>query len=148
MVTGVQTCALPISLELHPSRHEAHAALAEAYYELGMEARAMEHWRLAVIAQPENAAWHFSYGKLLEAASRDGEARNELEIALKLASQQDQAPRWVWEAHRLLARAIGMQPAAIAHWQEFLRMAPLDNAYREEAKQTLIRLGQPWDDRR
>ena len=133
------------AIELRPSRNEAHAALAEAYYELGMEVRALEHWRVAVQAQPDNASWHYSYGKLLQAASRDGEARGELEKALNLGTKQDPPPRWTWEAHRLLARSIGMQAAAIPHWQEYLRLSPLDNAYRDEAKQALARLGQPWD---
>ncbi len=134
------------AIELRPSRHEAHAALAEAYYELGSEVKALEQWRIAVQAQPDNAGWHFSYGKLLQAASRDAEARSELEKSLGLASQQDPRPRWTWEAHRLMARSLGFQSAAIPHWQEFLRLAPLDNAYRDEAKQALARLGQPWDD--
>ncbi len=132
------------AIELRPSRHEAHAALAEAYYESGLEVRALEQWRIAVQAQPEIAAWHYSYGKLLQAASRDGEARSELEKALSLGAKLDPPPRWIWEAHRLLARSIGMQPAAIPHWQEYLRLSPLDNAYRDEAKQALIKLGQPW----
>jgi tetratricopeptide (TPR) repeat protein len=134
------------AIELRPSRHEAHAALAEAYYELGSELKALEQWRVAVQAQPDNAAWHFSYGKLLQAASRDAEARGELEKALQLGSRQDPPPRWTWEAHRLLARSLGFQPSAVPHWQEFLRLAPLDNAYRDEAKQTLARLGQPWEE--
>ena len=134
------------AIELRPSRHEAHAALAEAYYELGSEVKALEQWRIAVQAQPDNAGWHFSYGKLLQAASRDAEARSELEKSLALGSQQDPHPRWTWEAHRLLARSLGLQSSAIPHWQEFLRLAPRDNAYLEEAKQTLARLGQPWDD--
>ncbi len=134
------------AIELRPSRHEAHAALAEAYYELGSEVKALEQWRIAVQAQPDNAGWHFSYGKLLQGASRDAEARSELEKSLELGSRQDPQPRWTWEAHRLLARSLGSQSAAIAHWQEFLRLAPTDNAYRDEAKQALARLGQPWDD--
>ncbi len=134
------------AIELRPNRHEAHAALAEAYYELGMEARSLEQWRTAVQAQPDNAAWHFSYGKLLQATSRDGEARAELEKALSLSSGQDPSPRWIWEAHRLMARSLGFQSAAIPHWQQYLRLAPLDNAYREEAKQALARLGQPWEE--
>lgn len=136
------------AIELRPSRFEAHAALAEAYYELGMEVRALEQWRIAVQAQPENAAWHFSYGKLLQAVNRDADARNELEQSLQLGAKLDPPPRWIWEAHRLLARSLGMQPAAIPHWQAYLRLAPLDHAYRDEAKQALARLGQPWEEGR
>jgi tetratricopeptide (TPR) repeat protein len=132
------------AIELRPSRFEAHAALAEAFYELGMEVKALEHWRIASQAQPENAAWHFSYGKLLQAINRDADARTELEQALQLGEKLEPAPRWIWEAHRLLAKSLGLQPAAIPHWQAYLRLSPLDHAYRDEAKQALSRLGQPW----
>ena len=136
------------AIELRPSRFEAHAALAEAYYELGLEVKALEQWRLAVQAQPENASWHLSYGKLLQAINRDADARSELEQALTLGQKLDPPPRWLWEAHRLLARSLGMQASAIPHWQAYLRLSPLDHAYRDEAKQALARLGQPWDDTR
>lgn len=136
------------ALELRPSRFEAHAALAEAYYELGLEVKALEQWRLAVQAQPENASWHLNYGKLLQAINRDAEARSELEQSLSLGQKLDPPPRWIWEAHRLLARSLGMQAAAIPHWQAYLRLSPLDHAYRDEAKAALARLGQPWDETR
>jgi len=48
----------------------------------------------------------------------------------------------------LLARSLGMQASAIPHWQAYLRLSPLDHAYRDEAKQALARLGQPWDETR
>ncbi len=136
------------AIELRPSRFEAHAALAEAYYELGLEVKALEQWRVAVQAQPENASWHFSYGKLLQAMNRDTEARTELEQALTLGAKLDPGPRWIWEAHRLLARSLGLQASAVPHWQAYLRLAPLDHAYRDEAKQALARLGQPWEEGR
>jgi len=128
------------AIELRPSRTEAHAALAEAYYELGMEPKALEQWRIAVAAQPDNASWHFSLGKLLQASSRDADARVELEKSLELGAKQEPPPRWAWEAHRLLARSLGSQSAAISHWQQYLQLAPADNAYIEEAKQALARL--------
>jgi cellulose synthase operon protein C len=133
------------ALELRPGRYEAHAALADAYFDLGFEAKALEQWRLATHAQPDNATWRYRYGKLLQAAHRDAEARPELEAALELASKLSVMPRWAWEAHHLLARAIGAHPAAVKHWQAFLELAPRDNPYRDEAKQTLAKLGQPWD---
>lgn len=132
------------ALELMPGRYEAHAALADAYFDLGLEPKALEQWRLATVAQPDNATWRFRYGKLLQAARRDNEARQELEAALELAAKLPTVPRWAWEAHHLLARAIGSQPAAVKHWEAFLEFAPRDNAYRDEAKQILSKLGKPW----
>jgi tetratricopeptide (TPR) repeat protein len=132
------------ALELRPGRYEAHAALADAYFDLGLEPKALEQWNLATHAQPDNATWRFRYGKLLQASHHDAEARPELEAALELASKLPVMPRWAWEAHHLLARAIGMHPAAVKHWQAFLELAPLDNAYRDEAMASLAKLGQPW----
>jgi predicted Zn finger-like uncharacterized protein len=133
------------ALELKPARYEAHAALADCYYDLGREGEALEQWRQAIEARPENATWRYRYGRLLQQNQRSAEARVELEKALELAEETDQQPRWMWEAHRLLARAMGRQPAAAKHWQAFLRLSPADNAYREEAKSELAKLGQPWD---
>lgn len=132
------------ALELMPGRYEAHAALADAYFDLGLEPKALEQWRLATVAQPDSATWRFRYGKLLQAARRDNEARQELEAALELSAKLPTVPRWAWEAHHLLARAIGSQPSAIKHWEAFLELAPRDNAYRDEAKQVLAKMGKPW----
>jgi tetratricopeptide (TPR) repeat protein len=133
------------ALELRPGRYEAHAALADAYFDLGLEAKALEQWQAATRAQPDNATWAYRYGKLLQAAHRDAEAKGFLAKAIELSEKLEPKPRWIWEAHHLLARAIGHQPAAVRHWQAFLELSPRDNVYREEAKQALQKLGQPWD---
>ncbi|MGC4066549.1 MAG: tetratricopeptide repeat protein [Polyangiaceae bacterium] len=132
------------ALELRPGRYEAHAALADAYFDLGLEAKALEQLKLATSAQPDNAAWAFRYGKLLQVAHRDAEAKVQLERAIELAEKLTSLPKWAWEAHHLLARAIGPHPAAIVHWVKFLELAPRDNAYRSEAIQALAKLGHPW----
>ncbi len=133
------------ALELKPGRVEAHATIAEAYYDLGLEQKALEHWRAAVTAMPDMASWRYSYGKLLAAAGRDGEARTELEKSLELGAKLEPKPIWAWEAHHLLARTLGASAQAIGHWQEFLKGAPMDNVYRAEARKALERLGKPWD---
>ncbi|MBN1608984.1 MAG: tetratricopeptide repeat protein, partial [Polyangiaceae bacterium] len=133
------------ALELNPGRYEVHAALADCYYDLGREGEALAHWRLAIQAQPQNATWRYRLGRLLQQNQRSAEARAELEKALALADEAEQPPTWMWEAHRLLAQAIGTQPAAAKHWQAFLRLSPAGNVYREEAKRELVKLGQPWD---
>jgi tetratricopeptide (TPR) repeat protein len=132
------------ALELRPSRHEARAALADAYYDLGKETEAMAEWRLAVEARPDNATWRFRYGKLLAANRRNEQAQEELSRALELVDKSGAKERWRWEAHHLLARAIGLRPAAVPHWQAFLKLGPVDSPYRAEAKAALDRLGQPW----
>ena len=132
------------ALELRPSRYEAHAALADAYYDLGKEPQALSQWQLAIQAQSDNATWRFRYGKLLSANHQTDLAREQLGKALELSASDDPAPRWAWEAHHLLARAIGLKPDAIKHWQEFLRLGPRDSPYRAEAKASLDKLGHPW----
>ncbi|HEY1534744.1 MAG TPA: tetratricopeptide repeat protein, partial [Polyangiaceae bacterium] len=132
------------ALELRPSRYEAHAALADAYYDLGKEQQALGEWQLAIQAQPDNGTWRFRYGKLLSANHQLDAAREQLNKALELTANDDPAPRWAWEAHNLLAHAIGLKPEAIKHWEEFLRLGPRDSPYRAEAKASLEKLGKPW----
>jgi predicted Zn finger-like uncharacterized protein len=132
------------ALELRPSRHEAHASLADAYYDLGKEPQALREWQQAIAAQPDNATWHFRYGKLLAANHQIDAAREQLNRALELSTNDDPAPRWSWEAHYLLAHATGLKPDAVKHWQEFLRLGPRDSPYRAEAMASLAKLGRPW----
>lgn len=132
------------ALALRPSRYEAHAALADAYYDLGKEALALAEWRKAVTANPDNATWRFRFGKLLAANQMNDAARVELAAALELAEKTPEPERWVWEAHHFMARALGNRPEAAEHWAAFLRQGPLDSPYRAEAKAALQRLGKPW----
>jgi len=132
------------ALELRPSRHEAHASLADAYYDLGKEPQALREWSLAIQAQPDNATWRFRYGKLLAANHQTEASREQLSKALDLAANEEPTARWSWEAHNLLAHAIGLKPEAIKHWEEFLRLGPRDSPYRVEAKASLEKLGHPW----
>jgi tetratricopeptide (TPR) repeat protein len=134
------------TLQLRPSRYQAHAALAEAYHELGMDRDAIAEWRLASAAHPEDARWRFRLGRLLSAHNYRQDARTELAIALELAENQKQQPRprWIWEAHRLLGRAIGLHQDAVRHWEAFLRGGPEESPYRNEAKFALAQLGKPW----
>ncbi|HKO51160.1 MAG TPA: tetratricopeptide repeat protein [Polyangiaceae bacterium] len=132
------------ALELRPSRHEAHASLADAYYDLGKEPQALREWLQAIQAQPDNPTWRFRYGKLLAANHQTEGSREQLSRALELAASEEPAPRWSWEAHYLLAHTIGPKPEAVKHWQEFLRLGPRDSPYRAEGMAVLEKLGHPW----
>jgi tetratricopeptide (TPR) repeat protein len=132
------------ALVLRPTRYEAHAALADAYYDLGREPLALEEWGKAVRAKSDNATWRFRYGKLLAANHRSEAAKVELSRALELAEQNPKGERWLWEAHHLLARVLGPRPESVPHWEAFLKLGPLDSPYRAEAKAILERLGRPW----
>lgn len=133
------------ALDLKPSRLEAHAALADSYYDLGKEAEALAEYKIAVEGQPDNPTWRFRYGKLLAANNRNAEAETQLTRALEIVGKADAKPRWEWEAHHMLARAMGGKKESIPHWEAFLRLAPADNPYRAEAKKILAGLGKPWD---
>jgi tetratricopeptide (TPR) repeat protein len=132
------------ALSLRPSLYDAHAALADAYYDLGKEAPALAEWQKAVQGKPDNATWHFRYGSLLLANNFTDNARNELGRALELAEKSPHGERWLWEAHRLYARTLGERPEAQAHWEAFLNDGPRDSPYRQEAKNWLAKHGHPW----
>jgi tetratricopeptide (TPR) repeat protein len=133
------------ALELNPSRYEAHAALADSYYDLGKEAESLAEWEKAVTADPDNATWLFRYGRLLAANHKDEQALTQLKMAIELAEKSPPLPRWIWEAHLLLARALDTHPEAVKHWRAFLGTGPLDSPYRSEAIQALRRAGQPYE---
>lgn len=132
------------ALALRPSRHEAHASLADAFYDLGREGEAMREWQLAIQAQPDNPTWRFRYGKLLAANHQSEGAVEQLTKALALIDTVEPPPRWRWEAHHTLARALGNNPEAAKHWEQFLRLGPRDSPYRVEAKAFLEKSGKPW----
>ena len=132
------------ALKLNPARADAHAALADTYYDLGREHDALSEWQKAVLAQPDNPVWRFRYGKLLVTNQMNEAGRVELEKAVTWAEKAAQPPRWLWEAHHYLARALGNRPEAASHWEQFLRLGPRDSPYRAEAKNALAKLGRPW----
>jgi tetratricopeptide (TPR) repeat protein len=133
------------ALELRPSRYEAHATLADAYYDLGREPAAINEWHKAVTADPNQPLWRFRYGKLLLANRKNEAAAEHLGKAIELTDATDPKPRWLWEAHHLMARALGPRADAAPHWKAFLRDGPRDSPYRGEAKAALEKLGQRWD---
>ncbi len=134
------------ALELRPSRFEAHADLARAYDDLGKEDLALAEWQKALAANPNEATWRFNYGKMLSLRSQNGQAAEQLKKAIELAAAQNLSAPWLFEAHRLAAVSLGMTPAAIPHWQAFLKTGPANSPFRDEAKAALKRLGAPWDD--
>ncbi len=134
------------ALRLRPSAYDVHAALADSYYDLGMESEALAHWQIALEGRPDEPLWQFRYGRLLVANRQEAPAQSHLERAVALGEKQDPRPRWLWEAHHMLAQALGAVPQAVEHWEQFLRLSPTDSPYRREAIQALGRLGHPWQE--
>ncbi len=129
------------ALELKPSRHEAYAALAEAYTGLGKEQQAMQNWEKAVTSGPTEPGWHYQYGRLLLNNRARPAARQQLEKAVEQGENLEPKPAWIWDAHRLMAMAIGRDRSAIPHWAAFVKNAPNNSPYLEEAVRELAALG-------
>jgi tetratricopeptide (TPR) repeat protein len=134
------------ALELRPSRFEAHADLALAYYDLGQEDLALAEWQKAIAANPNEPTWRFHYGKLLSLRLQNAAAAEQLKKAVELAEAKGDPLPWVSEAHRLCALSLGASPAAVPHWQAFLKIGAINSPYRSEAKGALRRLGAPWEE--
>src|SRR5687768_15972676 len=88
-------------------------------------------------AQPDNPTLRLRDGKLLAANRQIEGAVEHLTKALALIDMVEPAPRWRWEAHHTLARALGNTAEAAKHWEQFLRLGPRDSPYRAEAKSFL-----------
>lgn len=125
------------ALEMNPSRYETHASLAEAYFNLGREQEALNHWRLAVTSGPGEPVWHYRYGKMLFDNRQVAAAREQLDLAVSTGEKATRKPVWLWEAHRLLALTIGRHPDAIPHWQAYLVNSDSNSPYRAEAMRAL-----------
>ncbi|MEY4550791.1 MAG: hypothetical protein RL685_6986, partial [Pseudomonadota bacterium] len=129
--------------------------LAVAFADLGQTREALQAWEDAIARDSDNPTWHFRYAKLLSAAGSGDMAEAHLRRAIDLVEEARKAapaskpklPVWLWQAHYLLARELGQVPAAVQHWQAFLRLSPPDDPYRAEAQRALVSLGQPWEPR-
>jgi tetratricopeptide (TPR) repeat protein len=143
------------AVKLKPSRYEALADLAVAYTDDGRISRALATWDAAIAKDADNPTWNFRYGKVLSAAGNGAQAAAHLKRAVDLVaearaalgSEKQKPPNWLWQAHYLLGRELGLVAAAIPHWQAYLRLSSSDDPYRPEAERALVSLGQPWDRR-
>lgn len=129
------------AIQMNPSRYEAHASLAEAYFNLGREQEALHHWRIAVTSGPAEPVWRYRYGKLLFDNRQTAAAREQLALAVeggeRMGEKATDKPVWLWEAHRLLALCIGRHRDAIPHWQAYLVNSNSNSPYRAEALREL-----------
>jgi tetratricopeptide (TPR) repeat protein len=139
--------------QLKPTRYDAVADLAVAYADIGRMPKALELWEEAIAKDADNPTWHFRYGKLLSTSGNGAMAAAHVRRAIELAAEAQAAapsgekpkqPLWLWQAHYLLARELGIVPASIPQWQAYLRLSPRDDPYRPEAERALRDLGQPW----
>lgn len=86
------------ALELKPSRHEAHAALAEVYGQKNETANAMAEWQRAIAGDDKVAAWRYQFGRLLFDKGNTAEAAKHLGYAVEAGKKAQPRPGWLGKA--------------------------------------------------
>ena len=137
------------ALELKPSRFEAHATLAECYEDQSKWGPANAAWRRAIEADGNRPFWRYKLGRLQYNAHDRAGAAEQLKRAVQLAAKETR-PAWLWEAYLMLAevsRTGGRRAEAIEYYREYLKLAPPDSPFRQDALKQLAALGASPDER-
>lgn len=136
------------ALELKPSRHEAHAALAEAYEQKNDVPAAMGEWARAIAGDDKVPLWRFKYGVILLDKGNAAEAAKHLAFATDAGKKAQPRPGWLGRAAFEAAEAqrkTGQKPAAIESYNLFLELASTNDPNRREALRALKDLGAPYE---
>jgi predicted Zn finger-like uncharacterized protein len=83
------------ALELKPSRHEAHATLAECYEDKNDTPNAMAEWARAIAGDDKEPTWRYRYGRLLLDKGQPGEAVKHLVFAVTAGKSAQPRPGWL-----------------------------------------------------
>mgnify|MGYP001046782597 FL=1 len=138
------------ALELKPSRHEAHAALAEAYEDKNEVAAATSEWQRAIAGDDKPPYWRWKYGKILAERSSNAEAAKHLVYAVANGRTAQPRPGWLgpaaFEAGEALQKT-GQKKEACEHFQLFMELAPTTSPDRRDAIKAQSDLGCPWEGR-
>ena len=138
------------ALELKPSRHEAHAALAEAYEDKNEVAAATSEWQRAIAGDDKPPYWRWKYGKILAERSANAEAAKHLVYAVANGRTAQPRPGWLgpaaFEAGEVLQKT-GQKKEACEHFQLFMELAPTTSPDRRDAIKAQNDLGCPWEGR-
>jgi tetratricopeptide (TPR) repeat protein len=135
------------AIELKPSRFEAHATLAECYEDQARWPNAIGAWRKAISADGTRSFWRYKLGRLLYNNGNRAEAGEELAHAVQLAIKEAR-PHWLWEAYLMLAetnKAAGRRTEAATYYREFLKLAPSESPFRNDALRELQKMGERLD---
>ncbi len=136
------------ALELKPSRHEAHAALAEAFEQKNDVASAMAEWSKAIAGDDRVPIWHFRYGVLLLEKNRTADAAKHLASAVVEGRKALPRPGWLGRAAFEAGEAqrkSGQKPAAVESYRTFLDFASSNDPNRRDALRALKDLGAPYE---
>lgn len=136
------------ALELKPSRHEAHAALAEAFEQKNDTAAAMAEWSKAIAGDDKVPLWRYKYGVILLDKGNAAEAAKHLAFAVDAGKKAQPRPGWLGRAAFEAAEAqrkTNQKPAAIESYNLFLELASTNDPNRREALRALKDLGAPYE---
>jgi tetratricopeptide (TPR) repeat protein len=136
--TGAVKDALQSFLDarrLKPGRVEALAGMGDAYDQLRQLDKAVDAYKEATKAQPQNGEWWFRLGSLELDRGNQDEARVNLAEATVVGDKLIEKPHWLADAHRVYAdllRQGGRTPEALIHYKQFLTLSPADHPSRNE----------------
>jgi cellulose synthase operon protein C len=124
------------ALELKPARHEAHAALAEAYEDKNDIGASTAEWQKAIAGDDKPAFWRFKYGKILGDKNQNAEAAKHLVYAVEHGKAAQPRPGWLAQASFEAGEALrktGQKKEACEHYRLFMELAPMTSADRRDA---------------
>lgn len=136
------------ALELKPNRHEAHAALAEAYEDKNDMAGATAEWQRAIAGDDKQPYWRYKYGKILADRGHGGEAARHLAYAVDHGKSMQPRPGWLASAAFEAAEALrksGQKKEACDQYRLFVELAPSTSPDMRDAKKALSDLACPAD---
>lgn len=136
------------ALELKPSRHEAHASLAEAYEQKNEIPAAMGEWARAIAGDDKVPLWRFRYGMNLLDKGNAGEAAKHLAFAVEQGKKAQPRPGWLGRAafeNGEAQRKTGHKPEAIESYNLFLELSSTTDPNRRDALKALKDLGAPYE---
>jgi cellulose synthase operon protein C len=134
------------ALELKPTRHEAHAALAETYEDKNDLAGATAEWQRAISGNDKQPYWRWKYGKILTDRGHAGEAVKHLVYAVEHGKSMQPRPGWLgsaaFEAGEAL-RKTGQKKEACEQYHLFVELAPSTSPDMRDAKRAQSDLACP-----
>lgn len=138
------------ALELKPSRHEAHATLAECYEDKNDVAAAISEWSKAIAGDEKQPYWRAKYGRLLAEKGQAAEAARHLTYAVQEGKGAQPRPGWLgntaFEAGEVL-RKTGQKKEACEHYHLYLELAAPTAPDRRDALRYTNELGCPYENR-
>jgi predicted Zn finger-like uncharacterized protein len=136
------------ALELKPARHEAHAALAEAFEQKNDIPAAMGEWAKAISGDDKVPLWRFRYGLQLLEKNAAAQAAPHLAFAVEQGKKAQPRPGWLARAafeNGEAQKKTGHKQEAIDSYNLFLELSPTTDPNRREGLRALKELGAPYE---